>query len=185
MVIREDTKKTRDDGTKHKIVSARTLLRPARKVKEHAGEKSVTRIATGPLNGHNIIVAKAPEIKDVTKNGVDETDTATNTGVPRVGTDDHTTNETKETKLVRGDKSPKATTEVRSPIEDEKSCTRRNAISVGVDHTKILIGPLIVGVICVDAVPTKVNAGDGARAKVVGGTLDPKDVEVPTNPGVD
>lgn len=152
---------------------------------KHSGERAKARIATGPFNGHLIIVAKVPEIEDVSVNGVKETDTATNTGRSKDKRHESTEDETKKSKLTRKDKASKATTEIRPSIDDEKTRTRDTAMSVGVDHTKILIGPGMVGVIPDDTKSPLEYTGEGAKTKVVGGTLLPDDVERPSESGVD
>ncbi len=57
-----------------------------------------------------------------------------------------------------GDNTSKATTEIRCSIDEETDWSRIRAIDVGVDPTKILIGPVDGGVMAEVAVCTVVGA---------------------------
>lgn len=153
------------------LVRAKSLSDPSN------GIEAKARMATGPLSGVLIFEIKVHEIKNVTENGVIEADTATNTGVPKGGDNESAERDTcVAADVVKGKVSIKATTEIRSSIEEEKACVRESLAKVGVDPAKILIGPLIGGVIVEDTVSTRKIAGLETGAKVLGGARSVEDV---------
>lgn len=142
-------------------------------------------MAAGPFPGNGNSELKVEEMTYVSDDGVDETDTATNTGVAKNKNHDPAIEETVASKETVGDKTSKATAEIRHSMEEEKTCSRERAMKGGVDHTKILIGPGMEGVLPLDTVSPRKYTGKNAKTKVVGGTCIREDTEVPSMVGVD